>query len=135
MTADDRSADMSMNATDLYREELYTDRKVGSIRCLHPVRRDGSDDAGRQAVFVGQAQILTPMGALPLSFEIPAASLEEAVAAYGEAAKVAVDKAVEELKELRREASSSIVLPDAGGGVGALGGAGGVPGGGKLPFG
>ena len=41
---------------------------------------------------------------------------------------------MEELKELHREAASSIVLPEAGGG--GLGGMGGIPGGGgkiQLP--
>lgn len=37
--------------------------------------------------FVGEAQIMTHMGALPINFEIPAETLAEAVKGYGAAAK------------------------------------------------
>ena len=67
--------DPKMDANDLYREDTITDRKVGTIRVLTPVRPDGSTDPARNAVYVGQAQIMTPAGVLPLSFEIPAATL------------------------------------------------------------
>src|SRR5690349_11625149 len=58
-----------MDAAQLYREEIITDRRVGTIRVLYPIRSDGSPDAQRTTVFVGEAQIYTNMGALPLSFE------------------------------------------------------------------
>lgn len=137
MTADDRGGDAHMDPDGLYREEIFTDRRVGTIRRLTPVHADGTEDAGRPVVFSGQAQLLTPMGALPLSFEIPAASLEEAVAGFAAGAEAAVERAMEELKELRREAASSIVLPESGsggglGGLGGAGGLGGLPGGGKI---
>ncbi len=119
--------DLTMDPSSLYREEMYTDRRAGTIRMLVPVRSDGSDDPDRPPVFVGQAQLLTPVGALPLSFEIEASGLEEAVAGFPDAAQVAVQQAIEELKEMQREAASSIVLPEAGGG--GLGG-GGLGGGG-----
>jgi hypothetical protein len=129
--ADERTPEITMDPADMYREELYTDRKMGSIRRLTPVTRDGSDDPGRKPVFVGQAQLLTPVGTLPLSFEIEAGSLEEAISGFPAAAKTAVDQAVRELQELRREAASSIVLPESG--AGGLGPAGlGGPGGGKI---
>ncbi len=118
-----------MDATSLYREELFTDRKVGMIRVLNPVKTDGSPDPSRPAVYVGEAQIYTNMGTLPLSFELEAASLQEAVKQYADAAKQAVEQAVKEIQELRRQAASSIVIPQGGGG--ALGG-GGPAGGGLL---
>jgi len=118
--------DLEMQAAELYREEVYTDRRIGSIRVLTPVDGSGERDSSRQVSYVGQTQIMTPMGSLPISFEIPANDLGEAAASqYAGAAKKAIDQAVEELKELRREAASSIVLPEAGGG-----GGGGMPGGG-----
>lgn len=101
-----------MNVADLYREEVFTDRRIGSIRCLIPVKADGKDDPKRSKIYVGQAQILTEMGALPLSFEIDAQSLEQAVARFSKAAEVAVQETSKELQELRRQASSSIVVPD-----------------------
>jgi len=71
-----------------------------------------------------------------LNFEIPAQSLQEAVRKFGPATKRAIDQAMQELKELRRQASSSIVIPQAGAaaigpGPGGLPG-GGLPGGGKI---
>jgi hypothetical protein len=39
--------------------------------------------------------------------------------------QVALEQAIEEAREMRREASSRIVVPEAGGGLGGLGGAGG----------
>lgn len=122
--------ELRMNPADLYREETFTDRKVGTIRRLTPVKEDGATDPNRQVLYIGQAQLLTPAGTLPLSFEIDARSLLEAAQKFSEAANLAVEQAVEELKELRREAASSIVLPEPG-----AAGAKGVPGaGGKIQF-
>lgn len=124
--ADERKPEITMDAADMYREEMFTDRKMGSIRQLTPVNSDGSPDSSRPIQFLGQAQLLTPVGTLPLSFEINAGSLEEAIREFPDAAKVAVDHAVRELQEMRREAASSIVIPETGaGGLGA-------PGGGKI---
>ena len=67
--------EIEMNSEDLYREEAVTDRRVGSIRILNPIKADGSEDGDRSTIFLGQAQMLTPMGAIPLSFEIQADSL------------------------------------------------------------
>jgi hypothetical protein len=122
-----KSTSMKMDAASVYREDVYTDRKVGTIRCLTPVKSDGAPDAGRQPLYVGEAQILTPMGAVPVTFEIDAASLDDAVKKYEEAAKEGVERTVREIQEYRRQAASSIVIPQ--------GGAGGLPGmggGGKI---
>ena len=129
MSAEPVSA--KMDDKDLWKEEVFTDRKVGTIRRLTPVKADGSPDASRKALFVGEAQLMTPAGALPLSFEIPGDTLEAAVAGYGEAVQHAFAETMEELKEMRRKAQTSIVTPGAaglGGGAGLFG-----PGGGALP--
>ena len=114
-----RLPEPKMDATSLYREEIYTDRQVGTIRVLTPVKTDGAPDPARPTLYVGEAQIYTTMGTLPLSFELEAASLAEAVAQYAPAAKDAVERAVRELEEMRRQAASSIVIPR-GGGPGGL---------------
>ena len=122
--------DTQMDATALWREEIYTDRKVGTIRAMQPVGADGKTDAKRQPIYVGEAQIMTSMGPLPVSFEIEAATLAEAVANYGAAAQVAVERTVKELQDLRRQAASGLVIPQgAGGGMGGGFGPGGIPGG------
>ena len=109
----------------LYREELFTDRKAGTIRRLSPVTVDGAPDAARAVLYAGQTQLLTPGGVLPLSFDIEANSLAEAAARFPEAVHAALEQAIEEAREYRREASSRIVVPDIGGG-------GALPSGGKL---
>ncbi len=106
-----------MDAASLYREEIYTDRAAGTLRVLVPVTRDGGPDQTRPTVYVGEAQILTNMGPLPISFEIEATSLGEAVQQYGEASKEGVERAMRELQELRRQASSSILVPGSGAGL------------------
>ncbi|MDH4115345.1 MAG: hypothetical protein OEU89_07725, partial [Burkholderiaceae bacterium] len=58
--------DITMDATSLYREEIYTDRRVGTIRALVPVDGKGGTDAARPVVYVGEAQIMTQMGPLPV---------------------------------------------------------------------
>ena len=111
--ADGRQA--TMDSTQIYREETFTDRKVGTIRRLSPVTADGSADAARPVLFVGQAQVMTPMGAVPISFELDALSLDVAIEKFGAAAEQAVHQTMRELQEMRREQASSLVIPDAGG--------------------
>ena len=120
-----------MDSDDLYREDVYSDRKVGTIRVMTPVQRDGSPDPSRASVYVGQAQIMTPAGVLPLSFEIEARNLSEACVGFADGAKVAFEETMKELQEMRRQQASSIVIPDAG--AAATLGQGGPPRG-KIQF-
>ena len=98
----------------LYLEEIFTDRRVGTIRRLTPVNKDGVRDPARAVLYVGETQVLTPAGALPIAFEIGAGSLEEAAEKVGQLAKEAIERTVKELQELRRQAASSIVIPQGG---------------------
>ena len=131
--ADLPEMDIHMDSNALYREEIYTDRKIGTIRALVPVTADGATDLGRKVIYIGEAQIVTQVGPLPVSFEIEAPNLSAAVAGYGAAAKAGVERTIQQLQELRRQQASSIIVPGADPGV--LGGGGmppGVPGGGFL---
>lgn len=110
--------DARMDVENLYREESFTDRRVGSIRVLTPVTPEGSDDAARPRIYVGQASVYTPAGALPLNFELEAATLAEAVGKFPEAANKAIEETMKQLQEMRREAASSLVVPGAGPGSG-----------------
>jgi hypothetical protein len=120
-----------MDADNLYREEIVTDRKVGTLRMMTPIKSDGTTDAARPTLFIGEAQIMTQAGPLPINFEIEANNLADAVAQFGDAAREGVERTVKELQELRRQQQSSIVVPGAGG-MGGMGGMGGLGGGGKL---
>ncbi len=135
MAAEPRSPEAAMDAASLYREEIVTDRKVGTIRMLVPITNSGAPDASRPTIYAGEAQIMTNMGALPVSFDIEAASLAEAVANYGEAARAGIERTMRELQELRRQASSGLIVPPAGTASALAGGGlpmGGMPGGGKI---
>jgi hypothetical protein len=99
----------------LFREEVYTDGKVGSIRCMMPVNAEGEADSSRDVIYSGQTQLMTPAGALPLNFEIEAGTLAEAIEKFAETAAVALEQTMQELQELRRQQSSSIVVPGAQG--------------------
>jgi hypothetical protein len=124
-----KQADTSIGMDDanLYKEETVTDRRVGTLQKLIPVTANGEIDTKRNVVYVGQTQVLTPGGALPLSFEIDARSLEEAVAKFGQYAQNALNDAVQRLEEMRREAASSLIVPGAGGaGPMGSGGRGGI---------
>ncbi len=125
--SNERPVDPQMSADALYREDVFTDQRVGTIRRMTPVKSDGGDDPSRPLIFVGQATVMTPMGSLPLSFELPAKTLAEAVTQFGPAAQQAIDEAARELQELRRQASSSIVIPEAGAAsLKGMGGKGGI---------
>ena len=117
-----------MDPNSLYREEIVTDRKVGTIRMMTPLKIDGSTDEARPVLYMGEAQIMTGAGPLPITFEIDGKDLAEAVDNFGPAAKEAIERTVRDLQEMRRQAASSIVVPQ--GGMGGLPGVGG--GGGKI---
>ena len=129
MAPDNQITELTMDAGNLYRDEVFTDQRAGTIRRLTPVTPDDTIDTTRKVLYVGQAQVLTPMGAVPLSFEIDASSLQGAIDGFAAAAKLAVENAARELEELRREAASQIVVPKPG--QGSFGTPGG-PGGGRI---
>jgi hypothetical protein len=129
---DERMTEPKMDPHALYLEEVFTDRKVGTIRRMTPVDGQGNADATRSVSYVGETQVMTSMGALPISFEIEAKDLAEAATKFGPDAKEAIERTVRDLQEMRRQAASSIVVPQGGmGSMGGLGG-GGLPGGGKI---
>jgi hypothetical protein len=122
--------DVKLDPASLYQEDVFTDRRAGTIRRLKPITVDGSPDPSRQTLFSGQTQLLTPAGVLPLGFDIEANTLQEAIDKFPEGVKAALEQAIEEAREMRRESASRIVVPDVGGG--AIGP--GPGGGGKIKF-
>jgi hypothetical protein len=112
--ADERNLDPQMDAAALYNEEMFTDRKVGAIRRLTPVTSDGSVDPARPVLFVGQAEIMTNMGPVPISFEIEGKTLADAVAGFSTAAAAAIERTVQQIQEMRRQAASQLVVPQGG---------------------
>ena len=130
MAAQNDLPDVKLDAAGMYREEVFTDRRAGTIRKLTPVTIDGTVDNTRHLLFSGQTQLLTPAGVLPLVFEIEAETLEEALQKFPEGVKGALEQAIDEAREMRREQASRIVVPEVGGGLGP----GPAAGGGKIKF-
>ena len=125
---------LSVDTENLYREEVFTDLKAATVRRLSPVRPDGSPDPERPVLFLGETQILTPAGLLPVQARIPAQTLEEAWERFPEAIRRAVDRLIQEVREAQLREATRIVTPAEAGlglGGGGLGGPG-VPGGGKI---
>jgi hypothetical protein len=114
------SQEIRLDTGRLYREETYTDRRMGSLRKLVPVHADGSPDEAREIVWEGSTSLMTPAGTLPLNFEIEADGFSDALQKYPEASKKALERTMEELKELQRESSSSIITPGSGGAGGNM---------------
>src|SRR5882762_1942962 len=113
-TKPETTNDIKVDPNALYLEEIFTDRRIGTIRRLTPVKKDGKRDEARAILYVGETQVMTPAGALPIGFEIGAGSLEEAADKFGQLAREAIERTVRELQELRRQAASSIVIPQGG---------------------
>jgi hypothetical protein len=105
---------LAVDAAHLYREEVFTDLAVATIRRLSPVREDGSADPSRPVVFVASTQIMTQVGALPVSAEVPAKDLREAIAKFPDAIREAVERLVEESREMQRREASRLVVPGPG---------------------
>jgi hypothetical protein len=127
-TKSETTNEIKVDPNALYLEEVFTDRRVGTIRRMTPVKKDGERDSARAVLYIGETQVLTPAGALPIGFEIGAGSLEEAAEKFGQLAREAIERTVKELQELRRQAASQIVVPQ--GPIPPLGG--GAGGGGKI---
>ena len=106
-------SEIKLEKQNLYREEVFTDLRVGSIKQLTPVTADGSRDLTRPMVFLGETQLMSQMGPLPVQARIEADTLEAAIAGFAEAVQAAVEAMIEEVKELQRREMSRIVVPGA----------------------
>jgi hypothetical protein len=116
---------LEFDAANLYREDVFTDQKIGTIRQMTPVKHDGTNDQSRPVLFVGETSLMTPAGTLPIHFRLEGPSLGEAAKQFSDSANKAIQDTMEQLRELRRQAASSIVVPDMSkGGMGGLGGGG-----------
>lgn len=120
------SATPSMDPNSLYREEMFTDRQIGSIHVLTPVLANGEDDPSRKKIYLGETQMRTAAGPLPINFEIEANTIGEAAEQFTQLAQDAAERTIKQLEELQREQANKIVLP------GEEGMGGGMPGAGKI---
>jgi len=103
--------DLSVDKTNLYREESITDLKVASLRRLTPIQVDGSDDPSRPALYIGETQLMSQRGPLPIQAPIEATSLEDAIDKFPAAMNEAVQRMVEEVREMQRQEANRIIVP------------------------
>ena len=108
----DHGIDFTVDTRNLYREEGITDLKVASIRRLIPIHLDGSEDSSRSPVFVGQTELMSPEGPIPIQARLEAGSFQEAVEIFPSAMSQALADMVERIKEMQREEQDSrIIVP------------------------
>jgi hypothetical protein len=129
-------AEVKVDKSNLYKEESFTDLKVATIRRLSPIREDGTPDTSRPVLFTGETTLMSDRGPLPIQAPIEAKDLNEAMDKFPEAVQGAVEKLIEQAREMQRQQMSRIVVPGQGGGGIPGAGGGGLPGagGGKLIF-
>ena len=106
-------SEIMLDAKNLFREEVFTDLRVGSIKQLTPVTSDGSRDMGRPMTYIGETQLMSQMGPLPVQTPIAAENLQEAMERFPAAIQTAVEAMINEVKDLQRKEMSRIVVPGA----------------------
>jgi hypothetical protein len=106
-------SEIKLDAKSLYREEVFTDLRVGTLKQLTPVTSDGSRDLGRPMAYVGETQLMSQVGPLPVQAPIEADNLKQALERFPAAIQRAVEAMITEVKELQRKEMSRIVVPGA----------------------
>ena len=106
-------SEIKMDDQNLYKEEVYTDLRVGSLKQLTPVTKDGERDISRPLAFIGETQLMSQVGPLPVQTRIEADNLKAAVEGFPAAIQTAVEAMIDEVKELQRKEMSKIVVPGA----------------------
>jgi hypothetical protein len=104
-------SEIEVDRDNLYREEVITDLKAATLRRLVPIQADGSPDASRPALFLAETQLLTQGGLLPVQARLEADTLEAAIEIFPQAINEAVERMVEEAREIQRRESSRILVP------------------------
>ncbi len=95
--------DFTIDQNNLYREESITDLKVASIRRMVPIKADGTEDTSRASVFIGNSQLMTPEGPLPIQAKLSATTLDEAMKEFPQAMRQSLDETIEHFKRLQQE--------------------------------
>jgi len=108
------TGDLRVDVANLYREDVFTDLQVATLRRLTPVKPDGSDDPSRPVLFLAATQLMSQVGAVPVSAQVEAKDLGEAIAKFPDAIRAAVEEMVEEAREMQRREASRLVVPGPG---------------------
>jgi len=118
MTQDNAGQDglnFTIDTNNLYKEEAFTDFKIGSVQMLSPVLVDGSPDESREKIFLGRTQLNTPQGPIPIQAKLEGDTLETAIKSFPAAMEVETQKVVASLKRLQEQQQKSkdsrIIMP------------------------
>ncbi|MBL0700273.1 MAG: cytoplasmic protein [Desulfosarcina sp.] len=103
----DNQIDFTVETNNLYREENIIDLKSASIRCLTPIKPDGTTDESREKIFMGHTQLMSSQGHVPLHAPLKASTLEEAMKNFPEAMQHAMAEMVENIKKMQQEQEKS----------------------------
>ena len=106
-------SEIKLDETNLYKEEVFTDLRVGSLKQLTPVTKAGERDLARPMVFIGETQLMSQVGPLPVQTHIEAENLQAAIERFPAAIQSAVEAMIDEVKEHQRKEMSRIVVPGA----------------------
>jgi hypothetical protein len=99
--------DFTVDKGNLYREETVTDFKIATIKVLHPIRIDGSDDETRSRRYFGETQMVSPEGPVPVRSMLSATTLEEAADAFPAAMEKALASLVDQVKQMQANAKNN----------------------------
>ncbi len=105
--------DLRVDEAHLYREEIFTDLKVATLRRMTPVKPDGLPDPSRPPLFSAETQVMSQVGPVPIQCPIEARTLKEAIDKFPAAIEEAIEKIVQEARDIRRREASRIVVPGA----------------------
>ena len=94
-----QTIDFTVDRSNLYREESFTDIKVAAIRRLMPIKPDGSYDESRDSIFMAQTQLMSPSGPVMLQSVLDAKTLEEAMERFPKAMQKEMEKVASEDKK------------------------------------
>ena len=106
--------DFQVDKTNLYREISVTDLKIANIRQLVPVNVDGTDDTNRETIFIGNTQLGTPQGPIPMQAKLEATTMEEAMDQFPQAMELETQKVIENFKRMeaqQKKEKSNIIMP------------------------
>ena len=106
--------DFQVDKTNLYREISVTDLKIANIRQLIPMNVDGTDDTSRETIFIGNTQLGTPQGPIPMQAKLEATTMEEAMDLFPQAMELETQKVIENFKRMEAEQKnekSNIIMP------------------------
>ena len=115
--AQSRNIEFPVDQKNLFREESITDLKAASIKRLVPINPDGTEDRSRASIFIGNTQLMSPEGPLPIQSRLMANNLTEAINEFPGAMKVALARIIEDIKKIQNEEEtkkqddSRIIIP------------------------